>query len=83
MKFQFVFLLQFKFTILNPSNELNLSVIKEQVDSNKGFAFCSVNNAGKIQALNWIRTLPNDDMDISANSILRVMPMKVRIQFKA
>ena len=37
----------------------------------------TVNNAGKIQALNWIRTLPNDDMDISANSILRVMPMKV------
>lgn len=37
----------------------------------------TVNNAGKIQALNWLRTLPNDDMDISANSILRVMPMKV------
>lgn len=37
--------------------------------------YTTIENAGKLQGLNWFLTLPRDDMDISVDSLLRVMPM--------
>lgn len=37
----------------------------------------TVENQGKLQVLNWINTLPNEDDDISVDSLLRCMPMVV------
>lgn len=37
----------------------------------------TIENAGKIQVLNWLHTLPNEDDDISVDSLLRVMPQVV------
>lgn len=42
----------------------------------------TIENAGKIQVLNWIHTLPNEDDDISVDSLLRVMPQVVPLYSK-
>lgn len=42
----------------------------------------TIENAGKIQVLNWLHTLPNEDDDISVDSLLRVMPQVVPLYSK-
>lgn len=37
--------------------------------------YTTIENAGKLQSLNWFWSLPRDDMDFSVDSLLRVMPM--------
>ena len=42
----------------------------------------TIENAGKLQCLQWLLSLPNEDDDISVDSLLRVMPQVVPLYSK-